>query len=87
MRWRWIILITALVLLVAAPVVGVYRLLNSEAGLEFALEQLQRLESILSEHRRASAEEIISQVETAVLTHSVDTTPLDDITLLLVRRQ
>lgn len=47
---------------------------------------MQRLESILSEHRRASAEEIISEVEEAVCTHSVDTTPLDDITMLLVKR-
>ena len=46
MRWRWIVLIAALVLLVAVPVVAVYRVLNSQAGLELALAQLQRLESI-----------------------------------------
>lgn len=48
---------------------------------------MQRLERLLFEHRRASAEEIVSRVEAAALSHSVDTTPLDDITMLLVRRQ
>jgi sigma-B regulation protein RsbU (phosphoserine phosphatase) len=47
----------------------------------------QRLERILSETRGASAAEIIGQVEEAVFAHSVDTTPFDDITMLLVRRQ
>lgn len=47
----------------------------------------QRVENLLWEYRNASAEEIVSQVEAAVLSHSVDTTPLDDITMLLVKRR
>ena len=46
MRWRWIILAAVLVLLVAVPVVAVYRVLNSQAGLELALAQFQRLQNI-----------------------------------------
>ena len=49
MRWRWIILIAALVLLVGLPVVAVYRVLNSQAGLELVLAQFQRLQNIRSE--------------------------------------
>ena len=54
MRWRWIILIAALVLLVAVPVVAVYRVLNSQAGLELALAQFQRLQNIRIEATGAS---------------------------------
>ena len=46
MRWRWIIPIAVLVLLVIVPVVAVYRVLNSQAGLELALAQFQRLQNI-----------------------------------------
>jgi sigma-B regulation protein RsbU (phosphoserine phosphatase) len=48
--------------------------------------EMQRLERVLSENRGASAEEIVSRVEAAVLAHSVDATPFDDITMLLARR-
>jgi translocation and assembly module TamB len=54
MRLRWIILIAALVLLVVVPVVAVYRVLNSEAGLELALAQFQRLQNIRIEATGAS---------------------------------
>ena len=54
MRWRWIVLIAALVLLVAVPVVAVYRVLNSQAGLELALAQFQRLQNIRIEATGAS---------------------------------
>jgi autotransporter translocation and assembly factor TamB len=46
MRWRWIILVALLVLLVGVPVAVVHRVLHSEAGLQFVLAQLQRLEGV-----------------------------------------
>ncbi len=46
MRWRWIVLAAVLVLLVGVPVAVVHHLLNSEAGLQFVLAQLQRLEGV-----------------------------------------
>jgi translocation and assembly module TamB len=46
MRWRWIVLVALLVLLVGVPVAVVHHLLNSEAGLQFVLAQLQRLEGV-----------------------------------------
>jgi translocation and assembly module TamB len=54
MRWRRIILVAALVLLVVVPVVAVYRVLNSQAGLELALAQFQRLQNIRIEATGAS---------------------------------
>jgi hypothetical protein len=54
MRWRWIILVAALVLLVVVPVVAVYRVLTSEAGLDLALAQFQRLQNIRIEATGAS---------------------------------
>jgi len=48
---------------------------------------LARLERILLAYRQARAEEIVSQIEEALFSHSVDTTPFDDITLVLVKRQ
>jgi sigma-B regulation protein RsbU (phosphoserine phosphatase) len=47
---------------------------------------MHRLESILQENRYASAEEIVYLLEEAVVEHSGDITPFDDITLLLVKR-
>jgi translocation and assembly module TamB len=54
MRWRRIILVAALVLLVIVPVVAVYRVLNSQAGLDLALAQFQRLQNIRIEATGAS---------------------------------
>jgi phosphoserine phosphatase RsbU/P len=47
---------------------------------------MPRLESILQGNQHASAEEIIYLLEEAMVEHSGDITPFDDITLLLVKR-
>jgi translocation and assembly module TamB len=46
MRWRWIVLLAALALLVGGPLLVAHRLLHSEAGLQFVLAQLPRLGSV-----------------------------------------
>jgi translocation and assembly module TamB len=46
MRWRWVVLGLVLLVLAGAPLVLGWRLLNTEAGLRFALAQLDRLSSV-----------------------------------------
>ncbi len=50
---------------------------------EFGME---RLEQLVLDHRHAPAEEILLHLEDAIVGHSGDITPFDDITLLLVKR-
>ncbi|RPJ46264.1 MAG: GAF domain-containing protein [Chloroflexi bacterium] len=47
---------------------------------------MSHLEAILRENQHASAEEIIYLLEEAIVEHTGDITPFDDITLLLVKR-
>ncbi len=54
MRWRWILFVLALALLVGVPLVAGQRLLHSEAGLRFALEQLRRVPGVTIETFGAS---------------------------------
>jgi sigma-B regulation protein RsbU (phosphoserine phosphatase) len=44
------------------------------------------LESVVRQHRAGSAEEIVRRLDEAVSEHSGETTPFDDITILLVKR-
>ncbi len=55
----------------------------SPGGEEFGME---RLESVVSEHRHASASELLTALEQAVEEFTAGTQPSDDITLLLVKR-
>jgi translocation and assembly module TamB len=54
MRRRWIVLIAALAVLVGLPLALAYRVLHSEAGLQFALAQLARLPTVRIEASGAS---------------------------------
>jgi translocation and assembly module TamB len=54
MRWRWIALAAALALLVGAPVLVAYRLLQSEQGLQLVLAQLGRIPNVRIEATGAS---------------------------------
>lgn len=45
-----------------------------------------RLEQMVFEHRQASAGEIVRRIENAVAQHSGESTPFDDITIVLVKR-
>jgi phosphoserine phosphatase RsbU/P len=53
---------------------------------EFKEFGLKRLEQFVFEHRHNSAGEIIRLLENAVADHSGETTPFDDITIVLVNR-
>jgi phosphoserine phosphatase RsbU/P len=48
---------------------------------------VERLEAILMESRHLPADKIISRIEDELYSHSGGTTPFDDVTLLLVKRQ
>ncbi len=50
---------------------------------EFGLE---RVKELIQMHQKDSAKEIISHLQAALVAHSGDITPFDDITLLLVKR-
>ena len=54
MRWRWIILIVALAVLAGLPLVAVHRVLTTEAGLQWALTQLERIPAVRVEAHGAS---------------------------------
>ena len=46
MRWRWVVLGVAVLALVGVPMLLAWRLLTTDAGLRFALAQLERLPSV-----------------------------------------
>jgi translocation and assembly module TamB len=54
MRWRWIIPIVALAVLAGLPLVAVHRVLTTEAGLQWALTQLERIPAVRVEAHGAS---------------------------------
>ena len=54
MRWRWIVPIVALAVLVGLPLVALHRALTTEAGLQWALAQLERIPSVRIEAHGAS---------------------------------
>ncbi len=47
---------------------------------------IERLEKVLIENRLNAAEIIVNRIEEALRQYSVDTTPFDDVTLLMVKR-
>ncbi len=61
---------------------GLIDALNA-SGEEFGMSGVEK---VLQENRHATAEEIIYLLEEAIVEHSGDITPFDDITLLLVKR-
>ncbi len=52
-------------------------------GHEFGV---QHLEELIRQNRHASVNEVINRLEEAIIEHSGDITPFDDITLLMVKR-
>jgi sigma-B regulation protein RsbU (phosphoserine phosphatase) len=52
-------------------------------GREFGV---RRLEELVQQNRHASVDEVINRLEEAIVEHSGDITPVDDITLLMVKR-
>jgi len=54
MRWRWILPIVALAVLVGLPLVALHRVLTTEAGLQWALAQLPRIPAVRIEAHGAS---------------------------------
>lgn len=46
MRWRWIVPIVALAVLVGLPLAALHRVLTTEAGLQWTLAQLERIPSM-----------------------------------------
>jgi translocation and assembly module TamB len=54
MRWRWIVPIVALAVLVGLPLVALHRVLTTEAGLQWTLAQLWRIPSVGIEAHGAS---------------------------------
>lgn len=52
-------------------------------GREFGVP---RLEELLRQNRHASVDEVINRLEEAIIEHSGEATPFDDITLLMVKR-
>lgn len=48
---------------------------------------MDRLQEVILANRTASAEELINEIEDALFAHMGDTTPIDDVTLLLLKRR
>jgi translocation and assembly module TamB len=46
MRWRWILPVVALLVLVGLPLAALHRVLTTEAGLQWALAQLERIPTV-----------------------------------------
>jgi translocation and assembly module TamB len=53
MRWRWILPVVALLVLVGLPLAALHRVLTTEAGLQWALAQLERIPTVRIEARGA----------------------------------
>jgi sigma-B regulation protein RsbU (phosphoserine phosphatase) len=76
--------------MVLAP--GDFLLLYTD-GLTDSMDQhnqpfgMERLETIIQENKDRSADSIVTRIEEALFSHSGGTTPFDDVTLLLVKRQ